>query len=118
MRGPDTLIQVMKKTFNLRTADLFDSYKGNLTKDEIVTLASIVELEAYRQEDRQKIASVLFNRLAADLRLQVDVSFRFISGKHTFQLKHRSDLKVDDPSNTYKYKEYRRYPSEIRAEMP
>ena len=99
----DTLIQVMKKTFNLRTADLFDSYKGNLTKDEIVTLASIVELEAYRKEDRRKIASVLFNRLAADLRLQVDVSFRFISGKHTFQLS-RSDLKVDDPSNTYKYK--------------
>ncbi len=97
------LIAVMTETFKRRTDDLFESYEGPLTQDEIVALASIVELEANRQEDRRRIAGVLFNRLEKDLPLQVDVSFLFIAGKHTFQLS-KGDLTIDDPSNTYKYK--------------
>lgn len=96
------LIQIMRETFNQRTADLFDAYTGDLTRDEIVTLASIVELEASRKVDRHKIAQVLLNRLEVHMRLQVDVSFIFIEDKNTFQLS-RDDLNSDDPSNTYKY---------------
>ena len=96
------LIQIMRETFNQRTADLFDAYTGDLTRDEIVTLASIVELEASRKVDRHKIAQVLLNRLEIHMPLQVDVSFIFIEDKNTFQLSH-ADLNSDDPSNTYKY---------------
>ena len=98
----EQLVAIMAETFSRRTQDLFDSYEGDLTRDEIVTLASIVELEAHRWEDRRRIARVLFNRLDINLPLQVDVSFLFISGKNTFMLS-RADLRVNDPSNTYKY---------------
>ena len=96
------LIEIMTETFNQRTDDLFASYTGDFTRDEIVTLASVVELEASRFVDRRKIAGVLFNRLAIHMPLQVDVSFLFIDDKHTFQIS-REDLESDDPSNTYKY---------------
>ena len=96
------LVEIMTETFRRRTSDIFASYTGPLSRNEIVTLASIVELEASRHEDRRRIAGVLFNRLEMNYPLQVDVSFLFISGKHTFTLS-RSDLKTDDPSNTYKY---------------
>ena len=99
---PDYLIEILTATFRRRTNDLFENYNGNLSRDEIITLASIVELEASRQDDRRKIAGVLFNRLEQNIPLQVDVSFLFISGKHTFTLS-RKDLATDDPSNTYKY---------------
>ena len=96
------LVEVMTETFRQRTGDLFVSYAGDLTMDEIVTLASIVELEASRFEDRRKIAQVLLNRLEINMPLQVDVSFLFIDDKHTFQIS-RDDLASDDPSNTYRY---------------
>lgn len=99
---PERLISLMKETFGLRVNDLFVGYDGKYSMDEIITLASIVELEASKREDREKIASVLYNRLDADIPLQVDVSFLFINGKSTFQLS-REDLKIDDPSNTYRY---------------
>ena len=98
----DHLVGVMMETFRQRTSDLFAAYTGDLTQDEIVTLASIVELEASRFEDRRKIAQVLLNRLEINMPLQVDVSFLFIDDKHTFQIS-RDDLASDDPSNTYKY---------------
>lgn len=99
---PEHIVDTMEDNFKLRTDDLFASYEGDFSRDEIVTLASIVELEASRYEDRRKIAGVLFNRLELNMPLQVDVSFLFIEGKNTFQLS-REDLNSDDPSNTYKY---------------
>ena len=97
------IIGIMTETFNRRVGDLLATYGGNLSGTELVTLASIVELEAHRFEDRRRIAGVLFNRLERGLPLQVDVSFLFISGKDTFDLS-RSDLETNDPSNTYKYR--------------
>ena len=99
---PGRLVRIMTETFQRRTGDLFIPYDGPLSKDEIIILASIVELEAHRQHDRRRIAGVLFNRLAINLPLQVDVSFLFISGKNTFDL-NRADLATTDPSNTYRY---------------
>ena len=98
---PEFLVDIMMKTFRQRTDSLFDSYDGPLSKDEIVALASVVELEAGLREDRKLIAGVLFNRLARDMRLQVDVSFRLINRKDTFDL-NREDLVSDHPLNLYR----------------
>ena len=99
--SPEHLIDIMTQTFRRRTDDLFDSYDGPLSKDEIVALASIVELEAGRREDRKTIAGVLFNRLDRGMKLQVDVAFLFIDEKDTFDLS-KDDLKSDHPLNLYK----------------
>ncbi len=70
---------------------------------EIVTMASILEREAYNTQDRRMIAGVLWNRLAKGMALQVDVTFAYTIGKGTFQLTMK-DLTSDSPYNTYKYK--------------
>ena len=112
--SPENLIEIMTETFKRRTDDLFASYTGDLSRDELVTLASIVELEASRQDDRRRIASVLFNRLEQGVPLQVDVSFLFISGKHTFKLS-REDLAEDDLRIRIGMRVYRPYQLLTRA---
>ncbi len=100
---PQEVIAIMKETFESKNRDILNDYSGPFSELELITLASIVELEARNYDDRRKIASVLFNRLSADIPLQVDVSFRFINGKGTFDLT-KQDLNIDDPHNTYKNK--------------
>ncbi len=70
---------------------------------EIVTLASIVELEASKYEDRRKIAGVMYNRLEINMPLQVDVSFVYIMNKGSFDVT-REDMKHESPYNTYVHK--------------
>jgi UPF0755 protein len=70
---------------------------------EILTMASILEKEASKTADRQMIAGVLWHRIAVGMPLQVDAVFPFLINKNTFQLT-TSDLKIDSPYNTYKYK--------------
>jgi len=77
--------------------------KTEMSLHDIVTLASIVELEAWKYEDRKKIAGVLYNRLAINMPLQVDVSFVYIMNKGSFQVT-RKDMKHKSPYNTYVHK--------------
>ncbi len=77
--------------------------KTGYSLHEIVTLASILELEASKYEDRRKIAGVMYNRLEINMPLQVDVSFVYIMDKGTFDIT-REDLKHDSPYNTYVHK--------------
>lgn len=48
--------------------------KSTLSVHEIITLASIVELEGTTIEDRKKIAGVFYNRLSANMNLGSDVT--------------------------------------------
>lgn len=70
---------------------------------DIVTLASIIEREAHNTTDRKYISGVLWNRLAKNMPLQVDVTFLYTLGKGTFQLT-MADLVSDSPYNTYTHK--------------
>lgn len=73
------------------------------TEREILTMASLLEKEASKAVDRQRIAGVLWHRIAIGMPLQVDAVFPFIIGKNTFEVT-LDDLKIDSPYNTYKYK--------------
>ena len=98
--SPEAAIKSFTDTFELKTKELFDGYVGDFSKKDIIILASIVDLEAHREEERKKVASVLINRLEIDMPLQVDVSFLYINGKNTFQLS-REDLAKENKHNTY-----------------
>lgn len=81
-----------------------------MTLDDVVIMASIIEREAKDPDDRYLIAGVLYNRLSgkdATLRkLQVDATIQYIMLKNTGAYKDRVlyvDLEVDDPYNTYLY---------------
>jgi UPF0755 protein len=73
-----------------------------LDRNKAVTLASIVEREARKPEERPVIAAVYLNRLKAGMLLQADPTVQFALGKHTPRVFFK-DLEIDSPYNTYKY---------------
>ena len=74
---------------------------GDLTPLELATLASIVEAEARRDDERTRVAAVYTNRMAQGWRLEADPTVAFLldrKGKRLY-FKH---LKADSPYNTYR----------------
>ncbi|MCK5437495.1 MAG: endolytic transglycosylase MltG [Desulfobulbaceae bacterium] len=70
------------------------------SRHEILTLASIVEKETARPEERVMIASVFLNRLKRGMRLQTDPTVIYGLAEFDGNLT-RSDLKKSTPYNTY-----------------
>lgn len=96
-----TVIETMQANFDEQLEPLMeDIEKSDLSLHELVTMASIIEREAWIIKDRHLIAGVLYNRLEINMPLQVDAVFDYIIGKTTFDLT-LSDLKIESPYNTY-----------------
>ena len=72
----------------------------NMTKHEVVTLASIIEGEAIYDSERAKISGVYHNRLKKGMKLQADPTIQYIIPDSPRRLLHR-DLKIESPYNTY-----------------
>ncbi len=73
-----------------------------LNRNDIVTLASIIEKEAKRPEERPVISAVYHNRLRHGMLLQADPTIQFALGRHTPRILYK-DLQVESPYNTYKH---------------
>jgi UPF0755 protein len=99
-----TVVATLEKTFYEKVDTLSERIaQFGHPLHEVVTMASLLEKEAYTEVDRKKIAGVLWNRIAQNMPLQVDAVFGYIEGRDTFSPK-LSDLQVDSPYNTYKNK--------------
>jgi len=92
------------------TPELTQGFEGQgLTIYEAVTLASIVEREAVRDEEKPLIASVYLNRLNIGMKLDADPTVQYAIGfnprQNTWWTNPLSldDLKFDSPFNTYLY---------------
>ncbi|MCM6880493.1 endolytic transglycosylase MltG [Enterococcus italicus] len=72
----------------------------NMSVHEVLTLASLVEKEGVTDDDRKNIAQVFFNRIAADMPLQSDISILYSLGEHKEDVMI-SDTQVDSPYNLY-----------------
>ena len=68
--------------------------------DNIIIMASIIEGEASDKNERDKVASVFFNRLEKDMKLQSCATVLYSLGKHKEKL-YNKDLEVKSPYNTY-----------------
>ena len=76
-----------------------------LTLHEMVTLASIVEKETGRADERPIVAAVYTNRLRIGMALQCDPTVIYaleLAGRYNGNL-HKDDLAMDSPYNTYRF---------------
>jgi UPF0755 protein len=69
--------------------------------EEALILASIVEKETGRPEERAQVAAVFINRLRIGMRLQTDPTVIYGMGEAFDGNIRRSDLTTDTPYNTY-----------------
>jgi len=74
---------------------------AGLTRYQGIVIASIIESEALVDMDRAEISSVIRNRMAIDMRLQIDATVLFAMGVRGVNLT-LSDLEIDSPYNTYR----------------
>jgi UPF0755 protein len=105
--NPDTtaedVIRATRNTFDKKIESLrYEIAASKKSLDDIIKMASILETEANVLEDRRIISGILWKRLDIDMPLQVDVTFRYINGKNSYELS-TDDLAIDSPYNTYKY---------------
>lgn len=73
------------------------------TLDQLVTVASMVESESMLDSERPTVAGVIYNRLDIDMLLQIDSTVQYALDTKN-EVVTESDLSVDSPYNTYKYK--------------
>ncbi len=99
----DAVIQRLLDEFAQQVEDLpwEKARELGLTPYEVVIVASMIEREARVQEDRPKIAAVIYNRLKIGMPLGIDATVRYAVGKPNEPLT-QSDLDVDSPYNTRK----------------
>ncbi len=74
---------------------------------KLIIIASLLEKEGLDINDKRKIFSVIYNRLAANMKLQIDatVLYAITKGKYNLDRKlYLRDLKFKSPYNTYIYK--------------
>jgi UPF0755 protein len=108
-RGTDaaTLVSMMVRRFLAVFDDAMrrDAVAAGRTVREAVTLASLVERETARADERPIVAAVYANRLRIGMGLQCDPTVIYAlqrAGRYTGNLT-RADLEFDSPYNTYRY---------------
>ena len=93
--------RVFKQEYYERAEEL------GMTIDEVITLASLIEMEAVHPADYKKISSVFHNRLNSDIKLlQCDATIqyaRIYEGLGRTSAVLFKDLEIEHPYNTYKY---------------
>jgi UPF0755 protein len=74
-----------------------------LSQQEVSTLASIVQAESQKSDERPKIAGVYLNRLNIGMPLQADPTLVFAAGDFSIKRLTSKQMAIDSPYNTYKY---------------
>ncbi len=101
MSAEDLVAMMVEKT----DTTLTPYYKQIETKDmsvqEVMTLASLVEREGVTAKSRRMISGVFFNRIDAGMPFQSDISVMYALNTHKTHLTNK-DVQVDSPYNLYK----------------
>lgn len=94
-------IDIMLSQFGKETGslDLTAARAKGLTLHQVVTIASMIERETLLEKERPLVSSVIYNRLARGMRLEIDATVQYIVGNKR-RLLYR-DLHAESPYNTY-----------------
>ena len=74
-----------------------------LTPNEVMTLASIVDEETAKEDEKPMVAGLYLNRLKRGMLLQADPTVKFALGQFELRRILYAHLQTDSPYNTYKY---------------
>ena len=74
-----------------------------MSKSEVITLASIVEEENFKEVEKGLIAGLYINRLRKGMKLQADPTVKFALQDFNIKRITHNDLAVNSPYNTYLY---------------
>lgn len=101
----DDFIRVMLDQFqqdvvNGVYVDKEANQKPELSLNELLIVASIIEREAVLDEERPLVASVIYNRLAQNMPLQMCSTVQYILGEPKAVLSY-ADTQIASPYNTY-----------------
>ncbi|HEM4813606.1 TPA: endolytic transglycosylase MltG [Streptococcus suis] len=102
----EELVEQMIAAMDNRLQPYYETLAAkNLTVNEVLTLASLVEKEGSTDEDRRNIASVFFNRLNAAMPLQSNIAILYAQGKlgqeTTLAEDAAIDTSIESPYNIY-----------------
>ena len=98
----DEMVAAMDKAMSPYYATIKEK---NLTVNELLSIASLVEKEGAKTEDRKKIAGVFYNRLNAGMPLQSNIAILYAQGKLGQKISLADDAgidtTIDSPYNVY-----------------
>jgi UPF0755 protein len=103
----DQVIQRMQREQKRVVAEIWERRSQDLpvkTPEQLVTLASIVEKETGKPDERSRVAAVFVNRLKQKIKLQSDptIIYGLVGGKGTLGRPiKRSEITTPSPYNTY-----------------
>ena len=102
----ESLIDEMLSAMDKALSNHYSAIKEkNLTVNELLTIASLVEKEGAQTEDRKKIAGVFYNRLNLGMPLQSNIAILYAQGKLGQKISLADDAgidtNIDSPFNVY-----------------
>ncbi len=105
MSARDLLRQMVAQTIKVeQELDIADrAAELDLSSEEVLTVASILEYEARRDEDYAKVARVLYNRLEEDIPLQLDSTVSYVSKREGDVWTTEAERADPSEYNTYQH---------------
>ena len=97
----ESLIDEMLAAMDKNLSPYYSTIKSkNLTVNELLTIASLVEKEGAKTEDRKLIAGVFYNRLNRDMPLQSNIAILYAQGKLGQKISLADDAGIDTTINS------------------
>jgi UPF0755 protein len=103
----EQMIQRMRQAHQRAVQEVWDRRSSDLplkTPEQLVTLASIIEKETGKAEERTRVAAVFVNRLRSKMKLQSDptIIYGLVGGKGSLGRPiQRNEIEQPTPYNTY-----------------
>ncbi len=104
---PLSVTETIIDEFQKQTKDIKKSKSTTIVNEETaLKIASMIEREAAGKHDMKLISGIIWNRIFAGMRLQIDATLQYAKGNETegwWQIVEPEDKKIDSAYNTYKY---------------
>ena len=110
IRRGDARLLVVQRAYDAMRRELARAWTSRCESTELkspyelLIMASLVEKETGRPEDRDLVSQVFHLRLASNMRLQTDPTVIYALGQQFDGNLRKADLSIDSPFNTYKYR--------------